>query len=416
MIDRTDAFRREAAARTSPATSRAASPPATPQAPGTPQLGSGVFRSVVSGRSTPPTTSSQVRSVGATSSGGGSGALAGVEQGEEERRWRWSVRRSSRGSAEGTTPPEPVPRGSPRAAARRSSGGGGPAMSASLLASQQVSLQGSPQMPRQQRARQLQAFLEELQGISIGPLSELEGRLIEAKALHAHALRVTSAQAEREALTRVESCAKLASMAASLANRRLQKLAGEVNDASAGTTEANLRRQSFTGECARYQSLVHRLFQAQQAFKLEMEAKVRRNFRSSEHDTDVVAAALAANSPSSTAQGFGSGSAAGGNTRTTATALEAMEVNNEELALLARAADELRQAFLDVESLVSVQGERLDDIEAALSRTQFRTHGAQEQLVLATEARRKCQYWWCVLATTMVGLIVVLLFFIFDRH
>lgn len=252
--------------------------------------------------------------------------------------------------------------------------------------------------------RPLQAFIEELHGIGIGPLAELEGRLLEAKALHAHALRINSSSAEREALAKVESCARQASAAAALANRRLQALCGEVNEAPPGTTEANLRRQSFTGECVRYQSLVNQLFQAQQEFKTQMEAKVRRQLRA--HEPEEVLAGVLARAPQ---QQRGCAPDAASMT------WEAMEENNSELLMLARAADDLRHAFMDMESLVSVQGERLDEVEVNLSRTQGRTRAAQAQLVQASEARRRCHVRWCILATIFMSLIVVLVVILIER-
>eukprot|EP00442_Polarella_glacialis_P015927 CAMPEP_0115142640 /NCGR_PEP_ID=MMETSP0227-20121206/60277_1 /TAXON_ID=89957 /ORGANISM="Polarella glacialis, Strain CCMP 1383" /LENGTH=89 /DNA_ID=CAMNT_0002551279 /DNA_START=1 /DNA_END=267 /DNA_ORIENTATION=- len=76
---------------------------------------------------------------------------------------------------------------------------------------------------------------------------------------------------------------------------------------------------------------------------------------------------------------------AGSGPLSTATALQATREKCDELASLARAARELRQAFLDVENLVDSQGEVLDDIASHVAATRDRTKAVQEQLELVQD-------------------------------
>lgn len=295
----------------------------------------------------------------------------------------------------------------------RRSFAGPAALQNSLLSSTASS--SSAVSPRQQQQQQppgqrsWESFLEELEHIRLGPLHELESRLTEAKAFHAHTLRSTNARAEREAIARVESCAQSTRAAALEARRRLEALKGEVSNlpASVGATEANVRHQSFAGVSERLKTLLYSHYEAQQKFKTEMEAKLRRQFRASNPEADD--AALAAmveghRSPQSSVQADGRPGSS-----TSAVALEAMENNTEELENLARAAQDLRQAFIDVESLVIAQGEVMTDIEEHLGRTQDRTKEAEEQLVRAHVSNRRCQYRWCVLLVLLAVIAVILI-------
>merc|ERR550532_1690861 len=104
-----------------------------------------------------------------------------------------------------------------------------------LLGSLRSSL-GSPpasplRRPQPQEDTRLQAFLVRLDEIQRGPMHELEAQLLEARALHPHALSANTARAEQEALARAEACADCASSAA---HRACQALKAFAEDARSG--------------------------------------------------------------------------------------------------------------------------------------------------------------------------------------
>jgi len=241
-------------------------------------------------------------------------------------------------------------------------------------------------------------------------LHELEALLLEAKALHSHALQATTARAEQEALSRAESCAERASAAASRTCRALTALAGEASaGAGGGATEVNLRRQSFAGVSVLFQNALNSYFQAQQAFRTEMEAKVSRQLRAAFPEADDAAVAAVAEGQLSAASTIqdASRSQPGTGPLSTAMALQMSRDKCDELERLARAARELQQAFLDVESLVDSQGEVIDDIGRHIESTRNKTNEAREQLLQASRSRRCCRWRWCAIITLV--LIVVLL-------
>jgi len=277
---------------------------------------------------------------------------------------------------------------------------------------------------RWSRSRQrdsLQAFLAKLESVRRDPLHELEALLLEAKAVHLHALQATTARAEKEALHRAESCAERASAAAARTCRALQDLTSEVDALSGETdsaTERRLRRQSFAGVSVLFQNSLNAYFQAQQEFRAEMEAKVSRQLRAAfpEADDAAVAAVAAGHHSAASAIQDTVRLQPGSSPLSGAMALQATRERCDELESLAKAARELRQAFLDVESLVHAQGDFIDDIEGHVSATRVQTKSAQEQLELANASRRACRCRWCALLIIFLSVAVIFILVIWEQR
>lgn len=264
----------------------------------------------------------------------------------------------------------------------------------------------SPPSTPQLRNRQetaLEAFLSQVESIRGGPLRELEQLHQEAKVQHTLALRATTAKNEREALARAESCADRATAAASRACKALQALGAEVRGAPPDSTEATLRKQSFAGVSVMFQNAMNAYFQAQQAFRTEMETKVSRQLRAAFPEaTDAAVAAVAAGQSAASAIEDTIRLQQGTGPLSTATALKASRANMDELKELQRSVFQLKQTFLGFQSLVDSQGEVIDDIERHMATTRDRTRQAQEELERAHASRRACRARWIVTLCILV--------------
>lgn len=257
----------------------------------------------------------------------------------------------------------------------------------------------------------LVAFLAKLETVRKGPLSELEGALTDAAATHKAALRATTASAEKQALLQAEAEAARASEAAARTSQLLRNMASEPS-ASSGS-EAALRRQALAGVSVLFQNALNSYFQAQVAFRQEMEGKVSRQLRAAfpEADESVVEAVAAGRSAASTIQDAmqrQSGTAP----LTTANALQGTRERCDELASLARAARDLSQLFVDVESLVNSQGEILNDIGSHIASTRDQTKRARDELLRASASRSACRWRWAalVLALVIIALVIFIAF------
>lgn len=269
----------------------------------------------------------------------------------------------------------------------------------------------TPQWNRKGRDAKLQAFLSQLDSIRQGPLHELESERLEAQALHALALRATTARQERDALARAESCAQRTTAAASRACKALQALASEVSAAPPDSTEASLRRQSFAGVSVMFQNALNAYFQAQQIFRDEMEAKVLRQLRAAFPEaSDAAVAAVAAGQSAASAIQDTMQMQQGTGALSTATALKATRANLDELKELERSVLQLNHMFLRFQSLVDSQGQVIDNIERHMTNTRDLTRRAQEQLELAHASRRACRYRW--ISTLLILAIVCIIIFV----
>jgi len=251
-----------------------------------------------------------------------------------------------------------------------------------------------------------------LESVRLGPLQELEGSLAEAQTLHLAALSATTAKGEKDALLKAEACAERASAAASRTCSELKSMAPEPG---ATGSEAALRRQAFAGVSVLFQNALNSYFQAQMRFRQEMEDKVSRQLRAAfpeADDTVVEAVAAGRASAASTIQDAilrQSGTAP----LTTASALQATREKCDELANLARAARDLSQVFVDVESLVNSQGEILNDIGSHVASTREQVKRGHEVLLQASRARSACRWRWTALILILI-VICLVLFLIFS--
>ncbi|CAE7214474.1 SYP124 [Symbiodinium microadriaticum] len=307
-----------------------------------------------------------------------------------------------------------------RGRSRRSSGAASPRLLRSPEASppptpqiQPYSVSSSSSLLRRADAGDpLQAFLAKLESVRLGPLQELEGSLAEAQTLHLAALSATTAKGEKDALLKAEACAERASAAASRTCSELKSMAPEPG---ATGSEAALRRQAFAGVSVLFQNALNSYFQAQMRFRQEMEDKVSRQLRAAfpeADDTVVEAVAAGRASAASTIQDAilrQSGTAP----LTTASALQATREKCDELANLARAARDLSQVFVDVESLVNSQGEILNDIGSHVASTREQVKRGHEVLLQASRARSACRWRWTALILILI-VICLVLFIVFS--
>lgn len=272
----------------------------------------------------------------------------------------------------------------------------------------------------------MQRFLAQVQEVRLGALQDLEEVLREVQAWHLRALNATTAAAEREAIEQVEHCATRAEGAARQCCASLQDLARQMEaDAAgplAGGTEDRLRRQSFAGIKTLFKQALNAYYQAQQRFKAEMEAKVRRQLKAAfpEADDAAVAAVQAA--------GGGRSSAASAIQDTLrlqpgdssnlniSLAIQATRDKCNELEKLARAAQDLLQQFQNLEAQVILQGEVIDDIALHMEATRVRTEAARHQLELAVTSRNKCRWRWCALGTFLLVVLVVVVVLWWTGH
>ncbi|CAJ1402360.1 unnamed protein product [Effrenium voratum] len=276
----------------------------------------------------------------------------------------------------------------------------------SPLRSPEPSPPPTPQLAPRRSDEPLHGFLAKLERVRRGPLRELEGTLAEAEELHSGALQATTAKEEKKALLKAEACAARASTAASRTCQELRNLASEPQQTG---SEAALRRQALAGVSVLFQNALSSYFQLQVAFRQEMEAKVSRQLRAAfpEADDTVVEAVAAGRSAASTIQDAmqrQSGTAP----LSTANALQATQERCDELANLARAARDLSQIFVDVESLVNSQGEILNDIGSHIASTREQTALGRDKLREAVAAKTSCRC-WMVLGLLLALFIVVLI-------
>jgi len=283
---------------------------------------------------------------------------------------------------------------------------------------------GSPRSPlrrpQPQEDTRLQVFLARLDEITRGPLHELEAQLLEARALHPHALNATTPRAEQEALARAEACAECASSAASRACEALSALAEEARSGAGNDTEASLRRQSYSGVSVLLQSALNSYFQEQQTFRTQMEAKVNRQLRAAfpgADDTDLAAVAQGQSAASAIQETVRQQPGLG--PLDSAMALQMSRERRDELAKFARAARELLQVARDVKSLADLQGEVIDDIGVHVEAQRTRTTEVREDLefTIASRARRRRWYGFCTLAILILVMVLLipLIFIILAR-
>jgi len=168
--------------------------------------------------------------------------------------------------------------------------------------------------------------------------------------------------------------------------------------------ETSLRKQAFSGVSVILKNAINAYFEMQQAFRAEMEAKASRQLRAAFPDAnDVAVAAMASRQPSSASAIQQSVQVHPGvSPLRTVTALQVTQGANDEVANLARAARDLRQAFLDIQSLIETQGSAVDDISRHVAETRLRTRRAREQLELAHASRRTACKCYCGLAVFLI--------------
>ena len=123
---------------------------------------------------------------------------------------------------------------------------------------------------------------------------------------------------------------------------------------------------------------------------------------------DVAVAALAARRDSAAAAiQAGVGAQAGGGPLRSEIMLQLSRDRCDELANLARAAAELKQAFLNVDAAVLEQGEAIDDIAEHIGCVRDNVSAGREELDMAARLQKRCRR--CRLAIAIVLLVVVLL-------
>eukprot|EP00929_Paragymnodinium_shiwhaense_P087215 TRINITY_DN47474_c0_g2_i1.p1 TRINITY_DN47474_c0_g2~~TRINITY_DN47474_c0_g2_i1.p1 ORF type:complete len:371 (-),score=94.79 TRINITY_DN47474_c0_g2_i1:228-1340(-) len=258
----------------------------------------------------------------------------------------------------------------------------------------------------------LQRFLGKIEAIRSGPLKDLEVLLDESQELYPRALRAVSATQERDIVSQVERKAEQASAAAARTCQALQELSGEVNakDASA-PSEASLRRQSFAGVTVLFQNALSAYFQAQSAFRQEMETKVSRQLRVAfpEADEAMVRAVVAGRQSAATAIQETLLLQPGTGPLRSSMALEVARERCDELEKLVKVATDLRQAFANVELLVTAQGEVIDDIGRHVAATRDQTKAARDYLELAHAQNERVR--WrrcCVIAAAVIVLLIII--------
>jgi t-SNARE complex subunit (syntaxin) len=263
----------------------------------------------------------------------------------------------------------------------------------------------------------LEQFLLRVEAFRKGHLRELEQLLQEAQTLQSQALTSTTPTSEREAIRGVEEKYERAGRVATVACRALQDLDLEaaVADAASGAN-ADVKRQSIAGVTTLLQQALRALFQAQHAFRAEMEAKSQRQLRIAFPDASEKAMAdLSARwrSSATTIQEIANHQP-GGQPLNPTTVLMNDEQDMNKLERLAASARVLKQAFTEVDLLVSTQGERINDIALHVAAARNSTEAAQEQLLEATRLRdqsRRRMVLMCTFALMiiLVGLLVLVL-------
>eukprot|EP00913_Durusdinium_trenchii_P002008 g1856.t1 len=210
-------------------------------------------------------------------------------------------------------------------------------------------------------------------------------------------------------------------------SQELRSLAAEPSSGVLpGGSEAALRRQALAGVSVLFQNALNSYFQAQVSFRQEMEAKVSRQLRAAfpEAEESVVEAVAAGRSAASTIQEAmqrQSGTAP----LTTANALQATRERCDELASLARAARDLSQLFIDVESLVNSQGEILNDIGSHIASTRDRcwlrwslesTKRGHDELLRASAQQSACRWRWLALGLLVVIAVLIIIFTVLEHQ
>jgi len=272
--------------------------------------------------------------------------------------------------------------------------------------------------PNAQQAAALDQFLGRIEAFKKGSLQELTTLLQEAATFQTKALQATTAPVERDAVQKVEACYERAGRVALTASQQLQELTAEATTAHAqGGSAADLRRQSLAGTSAMLQDAVRNLFQAQGAFRSELQAKSQRQLRLAfpgASEEQMAAVASASRSAASTIQDTMSRQSGSGplETRT------ALMVGLDELEALEELADSarmLKQALTEVELLVVQQGETISDIALQVARTRDNTVAGHEQLRQATLAQnrmRKRQVICCLCMLLVLAIFIVIYFLV----
>lgn len=268
------------------------------------------------------------------------------------------------------------------------------------------------------RDKALQDFLVKLENIRLGPLHELESVLSEAKAVHSQALSATNPRVETEALRRAEMCAEHASTTASRTYKELQAIAGDIDAPNLAVGEQSLRKQAFSGVSVLLQNAINSYFESQQAFRTKMEAKASRQLRAAFPDANDVAVAAVASSQCTAASAIQQSLQIhpGAGPLRASTVVHVAQGRSNELANLSHAARELKQAFLDVQSLVDTQGTAVDDISRHVAETRERTSNARRQLEAMEASRRSACRCYCWLAVVAVLIGAMMFLFVILHH
>lgn len=254
----------------------------------------------------------------------------------------------------------------------------------------------------------VERFLQKLQELQQGPLHELEALLKESKGLHEQALRAAQPQKEQEALRKVEVCSSQASAVAKKTVQGLDALRKEDVEGTAG-----LSQQAFNGVSAAFKKTLEAFFQAQQNFRASMDEKVTRQLRAAFPEADEAQLRDIAAGQRTAAGAITSTMAASTGRTGTLDGGRALQVKREqldELEVLARTAKELQQAFLDIDNLVSAQGEVIDDIAAHVHQTKDQTEATGHQLDTAIRSNARCRKMGCVITVATVMVLVVAFF------
>lgn len=263
--------------------------------------------------------------------------------------------------------------------------------------------------PRSEQDDPTQRFLRQISDIQSGPLQDLQAAVLEAHALHRHALGAALPEEERQALARAEDCAQRAGRAASRACSDLQGLKSTCASAANldGTTKS-LTSQSLAGVSAQLQGLLQDYFQAQQRFRMEMEAKATRQVRAAfpEADDSIIADLIAGSSQASGILNDALNASQPGRALNDRLALQLARDRRRDLVGLVQAAQELAKLVRDVDILIGAQGEVINDIERHVAATRGRTAGVVQELQEVRTSRRRCRRRWCCLICAVLLLAV----------
>ena len=183
------------------------------------------------------------------------------------------------------------------------------------------------------------------------------------------------------------------------ANIEFQRKYGE-----AKATEFSFRVAALAGHTKRLRALFTRIASAQTMFEAEMNRRVGiQGVLSPEHTGDLSRAAISSIAASSVA----------------GKALS--EVSNEEQRLraddmkrLEKSLREIREAFLQIATLVDAQGEMLDCIEFSVVNAKNYSHQANLQLIKARKKQRLRSLLWCCCGVTLTVVVIILILVILN--